>query len=288
MPAGLDRPFVPGGMLPVVDVRLPIGEFSKMTYLSVKALRHYHDVGLLEPTAVDPATGYRFYGPEQVAAAQAIRRFRDLDMPIDHIRVVLHDPDPTARHRAILAHLEQMQLQLERTQQTVASLQALLQDNATPDRADGIAASIEHRSVTAVRALAIAEIVTCEGAIDWCVDAVHELQAVRAELGLEDAGPGSALYSDEFFESGAGLVTAFVAIADGTSPRPPGGRITTIEVPAATLAVLLHDGPVDDLDRAYGDLGTYVAARGLGAPGPVREAYLTDERTEVGWPITTG
>ena len=38
-----------------MDVLLTIGEFSKMTYLSVKALRHYHDVGLLEPAAVEQA-----------------------------------------------------------------------------------------------------------------------------------------------------------------------------------------------------------------------------------------
>ena len=73
--------------------RLSIGEFSKMTYLSVKALRHYHDVGLLEPATIDPSSGYRFYDPGQVATAQAIRRFRDLDMPIDEVRAIIDAPD---------------------------------------------------------------------------------------------------------------------------------------------------------------------------------------------------
>src|SRR3954462_1147328 len=107
-------------------VLVPIGEFSKMTYLSVKALRHYHDVGLLEPAAVEPDSGYRLYAAEQVPVAQAIRRFRDLDMALDQIRQVLEAPDEGARNAAILAHLAHMQEQLERTQLTVASLQALL------------------------------------------------------------------------------------------------------------------------------------------------------------------
>ncbi|WP_410623475.1 MerR family DNA-binding transcriptional regulator [Amycolatopsis sp. cmx-8-4] len=38
---------------------LTVGEFSRVTHLSAKTLRHYHDVGLLEPADVDPATGYR-------------------------------------------------------------------------------------------------------------------------------------------------------------------------------------------------------------------------------------
>jgi DNA-binding transcriptional MerR regulator len=64
-----------------MSVLVSIGDFSRMTHLSVKALRFYHDQGLLEPARIDPATGYRFYEPAQVPLAQVIRRFRDLDMP---------------------------------------------------------------------------------------------------------------------------------------------------------------------------------------------------------------
>jgi effector-binding domain-containing protein len=61
-----------------MSVLVPIGDFSRMTHLSVKALRFYHDQGLLEPARIDPATGYRFYDTGQVPVAQVIRRFRDL------------------------------------------------------------------------------------------------------------------------------------------------------------------------------------------------------------------
>ena len=46
-----------------------IGDFARMTLLSVKALRHYHEVGLLTPAAIDPASGYRRYDLSQVATA---------------------------------------------------------------------------------------------------------------------------------------------------------------------------------------------------------------------------
>ena len=96
-------------MLVGMDVLVPIGEFSKMTHLSVKALRHYHDIGLLEPTDIDRHSGYRRYSPAQAPAAQAIRRFRDLDMPLDGIRAVLTAPDPAAREAAILEHLRRIE-----------------------------------------------------------------------------------------------------------------------------------------------------------------------------------
>ena len=57
---------------------LTVGEFSRMSHLSVKTLRHYHQVGLLEPAEVNPHTGYRYYTTAQIPVVQVIRRLRDL------------------------------------------------------------------------------------------------------------------------------------------------------------------------------------------------------------------
>ena len=144
-----------------MDALLTIGEFSKMTYLSVKALRHYHDVGLLEPVDIDSATGYRRYSTAQVSTAQAIRRFRELDMPLEHVRAVLDAPDVTSRNEAILVHLRHMQQQLERTQTTVASLQALLEDVHRTS-------TVTRRSIGPTSSLAISETVGFDDSGEWC------------------------------------------------------------------------------------------------------------------------
>jgi DNA-binding transcriptional MerR regulator len=91
---------------------LTIGKFSRMTHLSVKALRRYHDTGVIEPAAIDPFSGYRSYDAAQVPAAQVIRRLRDLRMPLDSIRTVLRASDIDTRNREIAAHLERMEQQL--------------------------------------------------------------------------------------------------------------------------------------------------------------------------------
>ena len=53
---------------------LTIGEFSRLTHLSVRTLRRYHEGELLEPAVVDGATGYRYYSVEQIPTAQVINR----------------------------------------------------------------------------------------------------------------------------------------------------------------------------------------------------------------------
>ncbi|WP_123962388.1 VOC family protein [Streptomyces sp. TLI_185] len=67
---------------------LSIGSFSLVTGLSITALRHYDDVGLLAPAYVDPDTGYRRYRPNQVDEARLYAALRRLEVPVDAMRAV--------------------------------------------------------------------------------------------------------------------------------------------------------------------------------------------------------
>jgi effector-binding domain-containing protein len=87
---------------------------------------------------------------------------------------------------------------------------------------------------------------------------------------------------------------AYVPAAAAAAAAPATGRATPFVVPAAELAVTDHRGALTDLDQSYGRLGRFVADKGIGAPGPIRETYLvsfgaTDDEaahlTVVGWPI---
>jgi DNA-binding transcriptional MerR regulator/effector-binding domain-containing protein len=267
-----------------MQVRLAIGDFSRMTHLSIKALRHYHDVGLLEPAEIDPASGYRFYEPGQLAVAQVIRRFRDLDMPLDEIRAMLAAPSVATRNEVIVAHLQRMESQLAVTQATVSSLRSLLERPPAP-------LSVEHRSAAAVRALAITERVTMTELLTWLLDAFTELDAALRNAVVAPAGPRAAHYPAEIFEQEVGQMVAYVPVpADVTAT----GRTRMTDIPAAEFAVAVHHGAFDDLDQTYAALGAYVAEREIGVDGPIREIYLvtpfdtSDESqyvTEVCWPV---
>lgn len=267
-----------------MPVRLSIGEFSRMTHLSVKALRHYHDVGLLAPAEVDRWSNYRYYQAEQVATAQVIRRFRDLGMPVEEIKAMLEAPDVSARNEVIMAHLDRMHAQLEQTQATVTSLRTLLDPEPAP-------IPVEYRSVPATPALAIAETVEADRAIEWWMDAFEELYRAVGESGLQPAGPGGALFPSEFYEVEKADLVAYVPLPEDTRGT---SRARPYVVPAAELAVALHAGPFGEIDLTYGKLGVHVAAASIGVEGPIREHYLTtirdvpDEslhRIEVAWPV---
>jgi DNA-binding transcriptional MerR regulator len=268
----------------VVAVRVAIGDFSRMTHLSVTALRHYHEVGLLRPAEIDPDSGYRFYAPGQIQTAQVIRRFRDLGMPLDEIRAVLDAPDPAARNQVIVAHMQRMESQLAATQSVVASLRSLLERSAAP-------ITVSHRQVSAIRAVAIRGKVPSPRLDTWLSAAQQEIDAALAAAAVPPAGARAALYSAGFFQDEAGDVTAYVPVTDDLRSS---GRAAMLEIPAAELAVAIHRGPLADLDQTYGALGMYVAEREIGVEGPIREHYLVSESdtddesrhvTEVCWPV---
>ena len=264
--------------------RMPIGEFSRMTHLSIKTLRHYHDVDLLAPDAIDPFTGYRYYAISQIRAAQVIRRLRALGVPVDEVRSILAATDPESRGRVISAHLERLERQLEQTTAAVASLRALLDCSNVP-------LQIDHRTVPDTHALAISERVPHEGIVSWWRAAVIEIRDAMRALGVEPEGPAGGLYHTELFSQEEGDATVFIPVR---GPTRTVGRAAPIIIPAAELAVTLHAGSHDDIDRAYGALGAYVQEYEIGIDGPVRESYLVDRfqtdaaaewRTEIGWPI---
>jgi DNA-binding transcriptional MerR regulator len=256
-----------------VSTLLSIGDFSRMTFLSVKALRHYHDVGLLAPAEIDAASGYRRYDAAQIPTAQVIRRLRELGMSIDDVRTVIDAPDVDARNAAIAVHLRRMEGELEQTRATVRSLRLLLDEAAPPPL------EIAYRATGPADVLAIRDEVAHADMFDWLERALDEL---RAHGDARRSGADAALYSPELLEDEFGEIVAFIPI-DGTVS--PAGRAELLQLPRVEYAVAVHVGPLEDADRTYAALGTVVAERAIGVQGAIREDYVADDRIEIGWPV---
>jgi DNA-binding transcriptional MerR regulator len=267
-----------------VTANLTVGEFSRMTHLSVKTLRHYHQVGLLEPAEVNPGTAYRYYLSDQIPTAQVIRRLRDLEMPVAEVREVLSASDTSVRNALIAAHLDRLEEQLSKTHSAVESLRNLLEHS-------GEVPTVEHRTVPAMPAAGIQQVVDLEDVLSWWQGALGELHATVRAQDLHATGPSGGLYGSELFQHGRGQATVFIPVEGMVRSI---GRVVPFIVPAAELAVLLHQGPPTDIDITYGELGAYAAAHEISIEGPLREYYLVDAqetpdsekwKTEIGWPI---
>jgi DNA-binding transcriptional MerR regulator len=107
------------------DELLPIGRFARETGLTVGALRHYDEEGVLVPAEVDRATGYRRYRRDQVVTARAIAALRDLELSLPAIRALLDADEPAARASILNAERVRLEARTARLQRALHRLHML-------------------------------------------------------------------------------------------------------------------------------------------------------------------
>jgi DNA-binding transcriptional MerR regulator len=105
---------------------MTIGRFARITGLTVKALRHYDEVGLLRPAAVDPETGYRSYSADQVRRAETIRMLRRLEVPLDDVSILLDTDDPALVRRVLVDHQRRTAIRSAELKVVLQGLQPLI------------------------------------------------------------------------------------------------------------------------------------------------------------------
>ena len=96
---------------------LKIGEFSKLSRVSVRMLRHYDEIGLLKPARIDRFTDYRYYREDQLPTAGRIAALKDMGFSLSDIVRILETGDDRERLESFFT-------------QRQAELTALAQDTA--------------------------------------------------------------------------------------------------------------------------------------------------------------
>jgi DNA-binding transcriptional MerR regulator len=264
-----------------------VGQFATMTHLSVKTLRHYHEVGLLEPARVDAGTGYRYYSLDQLPAAQLIRRLRGLKMPLADVRSVLVARDPDERNVLISAHMDRLEAELSEMRAAVNSLRVLLDTARTR-------APITRRREPAFTAISIADTIDPDDVATWWESALAELRAFALDQNLRRAGPAGGVFDEALYQQERAGAMVYIPISGITEGS---GRVRSVQVPEAELVITTHYGSAADIDLAYADLGSYLAGHHCDVLGQIREHYICDQsdtpdvarwQTEIAWPILTG
>jgi DNA-binding transcriptional MerR regulator len=270
---------------------LRIGDFSRASSLSVKALRAYHESGLLVPADVDPGSGYRSYSVAQLTDAAIIRRLRLLDVPLEAIKEVLDARDPAVTKKVLGEHGAVLESRLTGMQRAIDDLNVALE---TPT----LNTPVHRRHEQALTVLTFSGTVSEASWLPFLDRAFAALSQAATSAGAVVTGPLGGCYPT-LLDDDAQEVVAFLPIASAPllSPSSRAAGVRVGELPATEVAVIAHHGSYDDIDDTYRHLGAWVAEHADPADLPVRELYLvaashTDDpeefRTELCWPIGAG
>ncbi len=275
-----------------LDPLMPIGMFSRASLVSVKALRSYHELGLLVPDSIDPQTGYRSYRVSQLTDAAIIKRLRDLDVALADIGEVVRARDPEVTRKVIANHEAVMRARLEDVTRIVDELHQSLD-------VPSLQTPVHARFEPARHALVVAGTVDEGDYATFLGDAYGRLYAALQSSGAVMAGPSAARYPAAV-GTDSEPIEAFLPITAPVTVTPDAvaNGVTLGMIPPALCAVMTHIGSYETVGETYRQLGAWVARNEQTADQPIREYYVvsldpsTGElvaddllRTEIAWPI---
>ncbi len=269
---------------------LSIGRFARTTGLSIRTLRRYDAIGLLVPAHVDEDTGYRYYTLEQAREGEAIRRLRELDVPLDEVKALLHAP-PEAQLEGLAAHRARLEGRAVELRRTLEELSRLIdgKEQLVPEQ-EMVKFEIGIQEVAETKALVIKERVHQDEMSEVVPKDIREVHAYVQELGLGFHGPPLCIcpFPDDDGKLSAEIGWPVAADVPGRD------RIELVTLPASRALVMKHVGPFTGLANSYRLMSEVMEENGLTAAGAPREIYVTDPEevsdpneyeTRIVWPI---
>lgn len=258
---------------------LKIGEFSVLGHVSVRMLRHYEKLGLLEPAATDPFTNYRYYTLDQLPRLNRIIALKELGFSLEQVGDILSSNPTTGEMRALLnERREMLAAEIERSSRRLDQIDVRLaqieREGVPPEELEVVLKSLPALTVASVRGIAP----SVERISDYCDDHFGRIAAWLGEHGIPASGRTMNLYHmDEYRETDLDMESAVVidpSLADGLPESIAGGvgiRLLAEEPQAASL--VLRSG-FTGIEGGVMTLLRWIAASGLELAGPLREVHL--------------
>ncbi|HEY3476368.1 MAG TPA: MerR family transcriptional regulator, partial [Anaerolineales bacterium] len=246
-----------------------IGEFSRLSRVSVRMLRHYDQLGLLTPSQTDPFTGYRYYSAEQLPRLNRIIALRDLGFSLEQIAGMLEDDLSTDQLLGMLKlKRAEMEEQVKLEQQRLARLEVRIRQMS--ERPAHGAYDVIVRDIEAELAATYREVAADDDRIQQMFDML-ETYVAQFEGARADKPPFSIYYDEDYRQTD---VDAEVAVPLKYA-IPENENIRVRHLPQlSSVACVVHVGEYSGIDRAYNALLAWIEANGYQMTGPIREVYL--------------
>ncbi len=242
-----------------------IGQFSRITGLSIKTIRLYHEKGLLTPAMVDQWTNYRYFNDHNVERARAIAYLRDLEFPLADIQRLLCD---FREDTEILPFLEKqkgvIQSRIRELSQAAASLDDIIRrEREVITMQRQIEAEVQEKDISEQTIVSV----RWKGKYSQTGKMIG--QAAR-QAGRFIRGAPFNLYHDlEYKEDDADIESCFPV---GGLPEKPVKAVRVL--PGGKCLSLIHKGPYEQIGLSYKRIFAYLEGKSYRAISPVREIYL--------------
>lgn len=260
-----------------------IGDFARLGGVTTKALRHYDRIGVLRPAVVDPHSRYRRYSAGQLVDLYDLLSFARLGLSLRQSRDIMeHESVGDSLLRALLAAKREIEARVAQDTARLTWLTSKLDDlRSTADALAGSwysTSAVVLKEQPSLRVMAVRDRLGAYGDADALLDDLSGDASPVAGLGRLRG----TVWHDCGVETG--VIDCEAVVLAETRPRQRGrtrghgGRV--VDLPAATLACVIHSGGDEGVRSTYAAARRWIADHGLAVVGPNREWYLSGARGE--------
>ena len=248
-----------------------IGDFSRLSFVTVKTLRFYDEIGLLKPVKVDQFTGYRYYSADQLPRLNFIIALKDLGLSLDEIATLVKDNLTPSQMRDIFilkkAELLQRVTDEQRRLEWVEKLlKQIEKEGAMPDYQITLK-KVEPQLIASIR-----QTLPTYGDVGPLYGEIFKYLAKK--FIFKPAGQTMMLcYDGEYKEHDVDVEVA-VPIHKKIKESD---RVKIYELPGVEQAACtIHKGPYNTVSAAYRAIMSWCEASGYELTGPDREVFFTN------------
>ncbi len=243
---------------------LKIGDFSTLSRVSVKTLRYYDEMGLLKPSFVDVASGYRYYSVTLLPRLHRILALKDLGFPLEQITKILEKDLSLDELRGMF--LLRQSEQEEKVREEQARLERVQARLSLIEKEKMMPSDVLIKQVPAQWIASIRQIIPSYPSVGMLYGELFSALGGTCAGGLP-----VALWHDEGFKESDVDAEAGFYLKEAV---PAQGRVKVYQLPAVSVASFIHNGAYNRLTEAYNNLLQWVGTNGYRPCGPMRELYL--------------
>jgi effector-binding domain-containing protein len=245
-----------------------IGEFSLITRLSVKTLRHYHEEGILVPDYIDEDSGYRYYRDTSIERAVVIAMLRGMEFSISDIKEIFFNKSDDIE---ILEYLESHKIRIialaDKYRDLSKELDSAIKTIRRNEMKENMSLNIEEKTIEDFTFAGF----RFTGTYDQIGNA---FSAVGKNCGRFIYGKALGLYyNDEYKEKDADIEGGFPVKPECTAKDFSKKNIKCRTLAGGRAVTLIHCGSYDTLGKSYQRLLDYIRDKGYKTKSPSREIY---------------
>ena len=265
-----------------------IGDFARIGQVSVVTVRHYDEIDLLKPIAVDSATGYRYYSVSQLPRLNRILALKDLGFTLDQIRLVLNGLTADQLRGMLIMKQAETQQHIAEEQARLARIEARLKQIESEDRMPEHDVVLKTSPATWIASRTVT-IPTNDQVPVYLDPALFEAYGYAMASGAKVIGDWFAIWHQPAEIRADEVAEAAVPI-DG--PVPGSERVKVYELPQTQVASVIHHGAFVSLVQEHTAAFRWIESNGYEVVGPYREIYIKHDRntmadaaTEIQYPV---